>query len=320
MFNRHAKLNIPTELLRALVTLKDCGSYTRAAEILDLSQPAISAQIARLKIILGGELFEKGLGLNLTRRGTLALSYARRILAMHDQLITIAGPNPGPRQILIGMPRWFNYRQIIDVIKICTAGLIEDKVGFRCDESEGLVRDLSAGTLDIAFICNVVEPPAPVIAMWDEPFYWAKAPDLVLTPGAAIPLVSCPGSLPDRMATRLLDEANLSYVIAFSGPEHASRKAAVAAGVGIMLMPRRVITQHMEIVSDDYLPKPPTLRTGLFMREGLDLNPIQPLVRALEQVLKPRETLDPSLPPEPLPPESAPQSRRGARRQSAGSP
>jgi DNA-binding transcriptional LysR family regulator len=285
MFNRHAKLNIPTELLRALVTLKDCGSYTRAAEILDLSQPAISAQIARLKIILGGELFEKGLGLNLTKRGTLALSYARRILAMHDQLITIAGPNPGPRQVLIGMPRWFNYRQIIDVIRVCTAGLIEDKVGFRCDESEGLVRDLSAGTLDIAFI-----------------------------------LVSCPGSLPDRMATRLLDEANLSYVIAFSGPEHASRKAAVAAGVGIMLMPHRVITQHMEIASDDYLPKPPTLRTGLFMREGLDLNPIQPLVQALEQVLKPRETLDPSLPPEPLPPESAPQGRRGVRRQAAGSP
>src|SRR5262245_44972377 len=99
MFNRHAKLNIPTELLRALVTIKDCGSYTRAAEILDLSQPAISSQIARLKVILGGELFEKGPGLVLTRRGTLAPSYARRILAMHDQFISVVGPNPGPRQM-----------------------------------------------------------------------------------------------------------------------------------------------------------------------------------------------------------------------------
>jgi hypothetical protein len=76
----------------------------------------------------------------------------------------------------------------------------------------------------------------------------------------------------------------------------------------------------MEIVSDDYLPKPPTLRTGLFMREGLDLNPVQPLVQALEEVLKPRETQHPSVPPEPLPPESAPQSKRGVRRQPAGSP
>ena len=116
MFNRHAKLNIPTELLRALVTLKDCGSYTRAGELLNLTQPAISSQIARLKIILGGEVFEKGLGLTPTRRGALALSYARRILAMHDQLITVVGPNPAPRQILIGMPRWFNYRRIIEII------------------------------------------------------------------------------------------------------------------------------------------------------------------------------------------------------------
>jgi DNA-binding transcriptional LysR family regulator len=299
--------------MRALVTLKDCGSYTRAAEILDLSQPAISSQIARLKIILGGELFEKGPGLVLTRRGTLALSYARRILAMHDQFITVVGPNPAPRQILIGMPRWFNYRRIIEVIRTCSVGLIEDKVGFRCDESEGLIRDLNAGTLDLAFICNAVEPPAPAVALWSEPLYWVKAPDLVLTPGSAIPLVSAPGSLPDRIATRLLDEANLHYVIAFSGPEHASRKAAVAAGVGIMLMPERVMTEDMEIARGPYLPTPSALRTGLFMREGLDLRAIQPLVQALETLLRPREAQDPPVPPAP----PAPQRKRTLRRQSA---
>jgi DNA-binding transcriptional LysR family regulator len=312
MFSRHAKLNIPTELLRALVTLKDCGSYTRAAEILDLSQPAISSQIARLKVILGGELFEKGPGLVLTRRGTLALSYARRILAMHDQFISVVGPNPGPRQILVGMPRWFNYRRIIEVIKACNAGLVEDRVSFRCDETEGLVRDLSAGTLDLAFICNAVEPPGQIIAQWSEPIYWVKSPDLVLTPGLPIPLVSCPGSLPDRIATRLLDMAGLRYVIAFSGPEHASRKAAVAAGAGIMLMPERVITPQMEIARGDYLPEPPALRTGLFMREGLDLGPIQPLVRALEAVLRPRDAREP-----PVTGPHTPQRKRALRRQSA---
>jgi DNA-binding transcriptional LysR family regulator len=133
----------------------------------------------------------------------------------------------------------------------------------------------------------------------------------VLNPGAPIPLVSAPGSLPDRMATRLLDEANVSYVIAFSGPEHASRKAAVAAGVGIMLMPERVMTEDMEIVRGPYLPPPGILHTGLFMREGLDLASIRPLVRALEAVLQPREAqLAPPSPP-------APPRKRALRRQSA---
>lgn len=288
MFNRHAKLNIPTDLLRALVTLKECGSYTRAAELLNVTQPAISAQIARLKTILGGEIFEKGPGLILTRRGGLALSYAQRILAMHDQLISVVGRNPGPRQILIGMPRWFNYTRLIEIIKACSAGATEDKVGFRCDESETLLRSLNAGTLDLAFICNITEPQLPVVALWPEPMMWLKAPSLVLKPNLPIPLVSCPGTLPDRIATKLLDDANIRYEIAFSGQEHASRKAAVAAGIGIMLMPERAMTRHMVTASEEYLPKPPTLASGLLMREGLDVSDIKPLVAALENVLKPR--------------------------------
>jgi DNA-binding transcriptional LysR family regulator len=289
MFNRDAKLNISTDLLRALVTLKECVSYTRAAELLNLTQPAISAQIGRLKSILGGEIFKKGPGLHLTRRGDVALSYAQRILAIHDQLITAIGPNPGPRQILVGLPRWFNYMRLIEVIKTCSAGLVDEKIGFRCDESEALIRSLTGGALDFAFICNLVEPPVPVIAQWAEPMYWLKAPGLVLRPGVPIPLVSCPGTLPDRIASKLLDEANLKYEIAFSGTEHASRKAAVAAGVGIMLMPERVITRHMVVATEPYLPTPPTMRTGLLAREGLDLSEIKPLVRALENVLKPRK-------------------------------
>jgi DNA-binding transcriptional LysR family regulator len=310
MFNRHAKLNIPTELLRALVTLKDCGSYTRAAELLNLTQPAISSQIGRLKIILGGELFEKGPGLTLTRRGTLALSYARRILAMHDQLITVVGPNPGPRQVMIGMPRWFGYSRIVEIIRTCSAAVIDEKVSFRCDESEVLMRDLIAGTLDLAFLCNAHDPQTPAIALWSEPFYWVKSPDLVLTPGAAIPLVSWPGSLPDRLATRLLDAANLRYEIAFSGAEHASRKAAVAAGQGIMLMPERVITPDMEIVHESYLPDTPTVPTGLFMREGLDVHRLKSLVDTLEEVLRPRAVGQPPVP-------RAPQRRRAPREQPA---
>jgi DNA-binding transcriptional LysR family regulator len=288
MFNRHAKLNIPTDLLRSLVTLKECGSYTRAAELLNVTQPAISAQIGRLKTILGGEIFEKGPGLVLTRRGGLALSYAQRILAMHDQLIAVVGPNPGPRQVLIGMPRWFNYMRLIEIIKTCSAEATEDKVGFRCDESETLLRSLNAGTLDVAFICNITEPRLPVIARWPEPMMWLKAPSLVLKPNLPIPLVSCPGTLPDRIATKLLDDANIRYEIAFSGQEHASRKAAVAAGIGVMLMPERVMTRHMVIAHEEFLPEPPTLTSGLLMREGLDISEIKPLVAALENVLKPR--------------------------------
>ena len=105
----------------------------------------------------------------------------------------------------------------------------------------------------------------------------------------------------------------MGYAIAFSGPEHATRKAAVAAGVGIMLMPERVISRDMVIAREACLPKPPAIRTGLFAREGLDLGSIKPLVRALEKVLRPRDAQELRVDP----PRRGTQRKRALRRQPA---
>ena len=54
-----AMTNVPTDLLRTVVTVVDLGSYTRAAAALGVTQPAVSAQIKRLQILLGADLFER---------------------------------------------------------------------------------------------------------------------------------------------------------------------------------------------------------------------------------------------------------------------
>src|SRR4051812_18075578 len=51
--------NVPTALLRTLITVVDVGSYTRAAAVLGVTQPAVSAQLKRLQVLLGAELFER---------------------------------------------------------------------------------------------------------------------------------------------------------------------------------------------------------------------------------------------------------------------
>ena len=47
-----AMKNLPTELLRAFVTVIELGGFTQAAEWLGRSQPAVSLQIKRLEQLL----------------------------------------------------------------------------------------------------------------------------------------------------------------------------------------------------------------------------------------------------------------------------
>jgi DNA-binding transcriptional LysR family regulator len=91
-------LNIPTELLRALVTVVDVRSFTKAAQSLGVTQPAVSAQIKRLQYLLGYEVLDKSApGVSLTPRGEVVVTNARRLLAVNDEIVQMAsGQSVGP--------------------------------------------------------------------------------------------------------------------------------------------------------------------------------------------------------------------------------
>ena len=91
-------LNIPTELLRALVTVTELRSFTRAAVALGVTQPAVSAQIKRLQYLLGYEVLDKSApGVSLTPRGEIVVNNARRLLAVNDEIVEMAiGHAAGP--------------------------------------------------------------------------------------------------------------------------------------------------------------------------------------------------------------------------------
>ena len=72
--------------IEAFVTITRVGGFTRAANVLSISQPAISRRMELLEHELGAPLFERlpG-GVRLTEAGQAFLPYAQQILAaMHD--------------------------------------------------------------------------------------------------------------------------------------------------------------------------------------------------------------------------------------------
>lgn len=72
-----------SDQLEAFVRIVRDGSFTRAAQALDIPQPTISGRIRALEEAVGGSLFHRsGRRLTLTERGTCFLPYAERTLEL----------------------------------------------------------------------------------------------------------------------------------------------------------------------------------------------------------------------------------------------
>jgi DNA-binding transcriptional LysR family regulator len=75
-------MDIDLRRLRTFVTVADCGAVLRAAQLLHITQPALSRQIRGLEEELGFKLFERiGRGLVLTAQGEQFLDEGRSLLA-----------------------------------------------------------------------------------------------------------------------------------------------------------------------------------------------------------------------------------------------
>ncbi|MGX5846571.1 LysR family transcriptional regulator [Mesorhizobium sp. PL10] len=75
--------HLDLRLLTAFVTVAQEGNVTRAAELLHLTQPAISLQLKRLSLDLGVTLFQRtASGLELTRDGALLAAKGQQVLAL----------------------------------------------------------------------------------------------------------------------------------------------------------------------------------------------------------------------------------------------
>ena len=81
--------NLDITALRSFTAVADEGKVTAAAARLNLTQSAVSMQLKRLEESLNQPLFDRsGRGIALTAEGELLLGYARRMIALNDEIWT----------------------------------------------------------------------------------------------------------------------------------------------------------------------------------------------------------------------------------------
>ena len=81
--NLPSKLNI--QQLETLLAVVRCGGIGKAAEQLNLTQPAVTSRIKGLELSVATDLFERRPhGLKLTKRGEILLTYAEQFMHLSE--------------------------------------------------------------------------------------------------------------------------------------------------------------------------------------------------------------------------------------------
>jgi len=266
--------NIPTELLRTFVAVVDMRSFTRAAQSLGITQPAVSAQVKRLQQLLGGELLDKSApGVLLTPMGESVLVSARRLLAINDHILNLAAVPPAePHIIRVGVPGAF----VVDTLWRTVAQQRESRrdvrIHVKSGGSVGLVREVQQGELDVAVAVSVPDPLGDARFHWIDELVWVRAPLTRVEPDAPVPLVGhgerC---LINRQVMEALERAGRAYSLSFTETSIADLAPAVSAGLGVMGMPRCISRgADLSVWDDAPLPPLPTIACNVCVRSGAD--------------------------------------------------
>jgi DNA-binding transcriptional LysR family regulator len=263
--------NIPTDLLRTLVAVVDRRSFTKAAGVLGITQPAVSTQIKRLQLLLGCEVFDRSSNdIKLTSQGELVVSHARRLLSLNDQIVHIGGAGPRPELVIrFGTPSDFIASRLPNILAHVRARWPEVRFIVRTGYFDALVRELRSGELDL-FVGLSMALPQDARHVWAQEVVWARGLATDLDPSRPVPLVTYgEPCVYHRLAVNALRKAGLDWEDVFTGPSIISVTNAVTAGLGVMpIIRRRASDLGLAVWDDGPLPKLPDLYAGIYVREG----------------------------------------------------
>lgn len=246
--------------LRIFQAVAEHRSYSRAAEVLFLSQPAVSLQVRALERSVGLPLFEKaGRVLRLTEAGRELLNYSERIFALMDETQLVLEELSGARRgtVKVGasttagiyiVPRALGafHRQNPDVkltLDVVNRFTVQERLLH--DEIDLAVMGLIEDAHDLEVV-KFVPNELVVIASPRHPLVNARAIPLDELIHETV-LLREAGSGTRTDIERLFAAADISLSIGMELRSNGAIKQAVAADLGVSVMPLSAIELELEV-------------------------------------------------------------------------
>src|SRR5690606_31956035 len=133
--------SLDSDVLRTFVAIAEQGGFTRAGEVVNRTQSAVSMQMKRLEEdILQRQLFERdGRQVRLTAEGQVLLGYARRILKLQGEVFNTLRMPHMVGVVRIGTPDDYAMRFLPTILSSFAQAYPLIQVEVHCDSSKQLM-------------------------------------------------------------------------------------------------------------------------------------------------------------------------------------
>ncbi|HTL40703.1 MAG TPA: LysR substrate-binding domain-containing protein [Pseudolysinimonas sp.] len=270
-------------LLRTFVAVAETLSFTRAAELLQLSQPTVSQQVRKLEAAANRILVSRDTrAVALTDNGEAMLGFARSILAAHDEAAAYFTGSAMRGRLRFGSADDLAQTQLPQILRDFRQVYPQINLELTVGQSAMLARRLRAGQLDLVFIKQEPDLPDGRVVR-RERLVWVAHKSLQLDPRAPVPLIAYAApSVTRDAAIRSLEDAGRTWRITCNVKETNGVLAALRAGIGIAVLPQNLLPGDLVPVTSTFgLPMLGEIDFALLDNPRAAREPVEALIGAI---------------------------------------
>jgi DNA-binding transcriptional LysR family regulator len=256
---------LDVDQLRTFIAISETGSFTKAAEVVNKTQSAVSMQMKRLEERLERPIFSRdGRASKLTEDGQRLLDYARRIVKLNVETLAAFSDAELSGRVRMGVPDDYADRYLPEIMARFSRGYPAVELSVICEPSVDLLERIDANEIDLAIITNCESKRASE-TFRRERLLWVTSNRHSTHLEERMPLaLGRPSCTWRRVAIERLEAVGRPFRVLYSSSSAGAVAAAVLAGLAVSVLPESGLRPGMRVLSaSDGFPDLPSCRIGL---------------------------------------------------------
>ncbi len=245
--------NLPTAILRTFVAIVDHGGFTQAAHVLGLTQPTVSQQLKKLEVLVDTTLLKRGQRrMELTDAGQSLLNYARRILMLNDEAVSLLSKPSVSGRLRLGIPHEFTLSILPQLVGVFTQSHPNVVIEVECELSKHLLS--SRKDYDVILALHERGVKALGTRLRIEPLAWVSSRDFQFAAGEPLKIIAAPAPCIYRAnLERALRQFKPGWALRLTSTSYSAVCAAVSTGMGITVLAESVVPSELQILTPPQL-------------------------------------------------------------------